>query len=407
MGGVCTSTATKVLDPKPGSTAPSKRVQIPPAQNTSVVADLNGIVPPAKLKAEADINKVLVQVKLQPVLGTIEIMQDFSDKEVVQEECLQRVQQLFVEDGQNIQAFIDNGGLKPILKAMELHKSQESLLTTYASALRQIASTSAGQTAIASVGGLQATVTVIDDHSENAKLFETCCQILFSMATHNQKIKMRIGTLGGISAILKGMEKHEDSPQVQQKACSVLRVLVPNSHNQDSMGAKGGIKVVIKALQKYTSVVNLQVEGCRVLCNIAYSHRRNQELVGEHGGLAAVILAMEQHLTSPEVQQHGCAALRNAAANNVANKERIVSLSGLRAVKSAMERHSRDEAVVDQGLWAVRDIVADCPQALAKAHEIDAVQHIESLRASHSGCSQICASSREALKVLQEYACAF
>jgi len=403
MGGLCTHATTKVHDPKTGSAVPSGPVaaSLPPAQNDQTAADLDGAVKD-KAKTEADINEALIQVTSQPVLGTIETMQNFTDTKDVQKECAARLQELCAKDGQNIDTLIENNGLEPIVKAMELYLSEETLLATCTSLLQQLANTSAGQTAIAASGGLKVLVAVMNDHSDNCKLFEMCCGIFINMAKHNPNIKMRIGTLGGICSILKGMKENGDSLQVQEQACSVLRVLVPSPQNQGGMTAMGGIKVVINALETHSSAVNLQVEGCWVLRNIAYNHRRNQERIGEYGGLAVIIKAMKEHIASPELQQCGCAALRNSVVLCAVNKEVLVTLLGLHRVKHAIECHSTDVKVVEQGLWAVRDIVADCPSALAQAKEIDVAQQIESLKAVHDGCGQICSACQEALKILRD-----
>jgi len=364
-----------------------------------MLAELSA-APPAKHVSDVDINKLLANILVQPVAGTIEAMRNYPDRQDVQEECAERLLHLCAKDGQNIDKFIQNRGLEPVFRALELHISQHSLLAKCVCILRQVATTNAGRTAISVGGGVKRVVSVMDVCSD-PKIFENCCGIFIDMANNDQNMKLRIGTLGGSSAILKGMRQYVENPQVQEQGCSALRVLVPNPHNQHSIGDMEGIQVVIKALQAHLSVVNLQVQGCWALCNLAYSHPKNQERIGEFGGLASIMRAMGEHISSCEVQQHGCAAVRNAVANNVANKQRFLNLKGVEVIKHALERHSENVKVVEQGLWALRDIISDCPTALAQAMEFGMIEKVESLGAMHVECSQVCAAVREALNVQQ------
>jgi len=369
------------------------------SDSDGILAELSA-APQAKSLSEDDKNKLLAQILVQPMAGTIEAMQNSPNERDVQEECADRLQHLCTQDDQNIDKFIQNKGLEPVFRALELHVSQQSLVVKCTCVLRLIATTNAGRTAISVGGGAKRVVTVMDSCND-PKIFENCCRIFTDMANNDQNMKLRIGTLGGSSAILKGMQQYVDNPHVQEQGCSAIRVLVPNTHNQHAIGDMEGIQVVVKALQAHLSVVNLQVQGCWALCNLAYSHPKNQERIGEFGGLASIMQAMGKHIESCEVQEHGCAAIRNAAANNVTNKQRLVNLRGLGAVKHALERHSENVKLVQQGLWAVRDIILDSPPALEQAKELGMIQNVESIGAMHVECSQVCAAVREALNVQQ------
>jgi len=364
-----------------------------------MLAELSAAPPPKGL-SEVDTNKLLAQILVQPMAGTIEAMRHYPDRRDIQEECAERLQHFCAQDDQNIDKFIHNKGLEPVFRALELHISQQSLLAKCICVLSQVATTHAGRTAISVGGGVRRIVAVMDGCND-PETFESCCGIFADMANNDQNMKLRIGTLGGSSAMLKGMQKYVDNPQVQEQGCFAIRVLVPNTHNQHSIGDMGGIQIVINALQAHLSVENLQVQGCWALCNLAYSHPKNQERVGNLGGLASIMRAMDEHIASSKVQQHGCAAIRNAVANNLTNKQRFVKLRGLEALKHALGRHSENVKVVEQGLWALRDIILDCPPALAQVQELGVIQKVESLGAIHAECSEVCTAVREALDVLR------
>ena len=77
------------------------------------------------------------------------------------------------------------------------------------------------------------------------------------------------------------------------------------------IASAGGIEAVVKAMQTHAQSADVQQEGCRALRNSSFNHAENKARIADAGGIEAVVAAMQTHMQSAEVQRKGCRALRN------------------------------------------------------------------------------------------------
>jgi len=120
------------------------------------------------------------------------------------------------------------------------------------------------------------------------------------------------------------------------------------------VAAMVGIEAVLKAIEAHGSSADVQAHGCKELGCLA----RDEEdrVLTAQQGIEAVVKAMKMHRSSVDVQQRGCYALGNLAANNADNKvrdERIAKKKGIEAVLKAMKAHGSSVEVQDLGCDAL------------------------------------------------------
>lgn len=121
-----------------------------------------------------------------------------------------------------------------------------------------------------------------------------------------------IALAGGISSIVRAMEKYPEEAVVQEKACYAICRLVSGASYEPylevSFAAVGAIKAVIQAMQSNPKDAALSIAACEALNWLAIDTDNYTQIIGA-GGIQAIMVAMEEHVASQDLQHAACKAL--------------------------------------------------------------------------------------------------
>jgi hypothetical protein len=121
-----------------------------------------------------------------------------------------------------------------------------------------------------------------------------------------------IALAGGISSIVRAMEKYQDEAVVQEKACYAIRRLVSGAtyepYLEVTFAAVGAIKAVIQAMQSNPKDAALSIAACEALNWLANDTDSYTQIIGA-GGIQAIMVAMEEHENNQDLQHAACTAL--------------------------------------------------------------------------------------------------
>eukprot|EP00940_MAST-03C_sp_MAST-3C-sp2_P001690 g1690.t1 len=190
-------------------------------------------------------------------------------------------------------------------------------------------------------------VRAMEKYRGNEKLQYEATWTLMDFSCDDDANDKRIAKEGGIAAILRAMESHKTSEDVQQQGCGALCNLSVNAENQKRIAKEGGIAAILRAMESHKTSEGVQHYGCWALFSFA-SNAENQKRIAKEGGIAAILRAMESHKTSEDVQKQGCGALANLAAN-AENKKRIAKEGGIDAILRALQNFPTDTDVQKYG----------------------------------------------------------
>lgn len=292
------------------------------------------------------------------------------------------------------------GGLKVVLKAMDRHLLDTSLQEVASASLASITSQSPEiQGKAKSLGGAKLVLKVMSTQVSSAKVQENCCRTicnlaaevtddrdngteavksvlcamerhpvgavqeagcraLCTLATHSEH-RILIGQHGGIEAVLRTMEDHQDDTKVIAAGCSVLCHLAALPSNGCKIAALGGILIVLRAMERVETPL-LQEAGCGALCNLAAGNHDNKTEIISFRGIQVVLRAMEHHVEVAAVQEVGCSVLCNlAAGGGDTGKQLPSSLDSVAALLRAMERHLSVKNVQEPGCLALGYLACD------------------------------------------------
>ena len=154
-------------------------------------------------------------------------------------------------------------------------------------------------------------VAIMSESISSADLQERACKMLWSryLSWKQEEIRGRIGSAGGIEAILRAMTQHPSAAGVQEWGCVALSNLAVNADNKVKIGSAGGIEAIVRAMTQHPSAAGVQEHGCVALWNLAANNAHNKSKINAAGGAQAIRAAMAAHTSSSNVQSWGKGAL--------------------------------------------------------------------------------------------------
>jgi hypothetical protein len=262
---------------------------------------------------------------------------------------------------------------------------------------------------MAGAGGIEAVLSAMKRHVDMLVVQERGCYVLWQLSAAKQgcgvtrssgvaadlspDVKASIVAAGGIDAIVSAMRRHSDDAAVQEWACRALqRLAARNVANQVAIAAADGVVAVVDAMRRHTAVADVSEWGCAALRSLAYGHEGNQVAIAAVGGIETVASVMQRHADAAGVQQHGLGALRRLS-DHAANAKAVADGGHIRVVVTAMAHFVTEVTVQAEGcaLLASVSAVDECHAALTDAKAINSVvtamrKHAASTDVHSSGC---------------------
>lgn len=165
-------------------------------------------------------------------------------------------------------------------------------------------------------------------HAENAMIQAKCCRIFSrlcrirvnrndSYISDNMRL---IPELGGVTAIIDGMELHNENEEVQKEGCYAIVNLAWDSDNRIKIAEANGIQVLLGAMDTHSQNETVQFWSCWALYNLVHDNEENGALVGKLDGCSRLERAMEEFPEGSVRMEAGCALAKVKEATAKANR---------------------------------------------------------------------------------------
>jgi hypothetical protein len=130
-------------------------------------------------------------------------------------------------------------------------------------------------------------ITKLNELAELTNLYKTFAAIT-NLTYKSEMGKVGIATVGGVEAAVKVMQTFPKCRPLQERACRALRNLASCSIGKAKAIGSGGIEVVLAAVKNHLGSASLCETVCGTLCNFANGSEENIGLLISLGGAAAV-----------------------------------------------------------------------------------------------------------------------
>ena len=158
-------------------------------------------------------------------------------------------------------------------------------------------------------------------------------------------------------------------------------MIINNTDNQAPIREAGGIQAILRAMQRHVTSEDVQQCACKALTNLA-ANIGNRFTIADAGGLSRIVLAMKHHSRNENVQGYACKAITNLSRNNITIKRDITHLGGIDCIVSAMRQHSCSEYVQEYACKALSNLVRNNEDSVAVIERTGVIECI--IAAMHS-----------------------
>ncbi|KAL7579980.1 hypothetical protein ACA910_004973 [Epithemia clementina (nom. ined.)] len=141
----------------------------------------------------------------------------------------------------------------------------------------------------------------------------------------------------GVPALVKIMNRFEDTASVQELTCAILRDLCSkHEDNRLWVASEGGLQALLVALLKHEHAMSVQVTALHALANISMNEQ-TKLLVPEMNGLEVLKTCMEAYVDNMAVQIQACRVI-SALAQVPANARALAALGLSQSVVQTMQQ---------------------------------------------------------------------
>ena len=169
----------------------------------------------------------------------------------------------------------------------------------------------ANKVAVASSGGIEFLVDLLNEHRSHAGVQQSCCGAISSVASGNGYNQALVAAAGGVKSIVDMLILHRIDADLQQTGCQALGILAKVAagrragHQDQVVIQAGGIEAVVSALRNHASNADVQKWGCWALLQMAQAHASVPQRLQEHGAEKVVAAAMAARNAAPATKECG------------------------------------------------------------------------------------------------------
>lgn len=188
----------------------------------------------------------------------------------------------------------------------------------------------------------QALVSTIQGNTQNLKVqihlveaLEWCCKQdgYFREQTSHQST---------IQAIIRAMNDHQDSADLQRNACRLLRIIGSDVAGKEVIGQQGGVLAVVGALRAHGESPAVAKAALLALKSLSMA-RQNKHRIAQAGAEEAILHLMWMHIETPDVLSGAFAALNNMVVESETRTVAPINQDILASVVEAMRRFQTHE----------------------------------------------------------------
>lgn len=146
---------------------------------------------------------------------------------------------------------------------------------------------------VIAVGGLAACLEAMDEHDTDHHVQAIGCCLIANLwcsssrsSTSSLDVPKKVMNQGGLAAVIRAMENHEENAQVQYRACRALFVLLRNESSPPTtipgccwaraVVDVGSIGLVIAAMNNHADNAKIQIIACDFLSSLAKKKKKKQ-----------------------------------------------------------------------------------------------------------------------------------
>mmetsp|Transcript_6154 Transcript_6154/g.12653 ORF Transcript_6154/g.12653 Transcript_6154/m.12653 type:complete len:826 (+) Transcript_6154:394-2871(+) len=189
--------------------------------------------------------------------------------------------------------------------------------------------------------------------SKDESVVHNALMVITKEAAGSDKSRSLIARTGGLFAVVKAMETHSTSAEVQISGCQALEKLALDSDNEIAIEQVGGIETILAAMMSHFENSTVHEAAWAALWNLTCSNASKELTLDADGGMNAILSAQRAHMNSPEVQKNACGALSNLCQNNPKRMEAFAEADGFVVVATAMQKY-----------WSLKDVRGEACHAM-------------------------------------------
>lgn len=203
--------------------------------------------------------------------------------------------------------------------------------------------------------GIEAIVDVMKHNGGFARSISHAALLLSNLAFGNAEIKEKVGTLGGLATIAKGMHDHIDYPAMQARGCLALRNLCYNSRkNHEIAGQCGVADALVTAIRKYMEDREIAHQSCVALANMSNESDENRTKIIAAGGGPVLVQLMQKFPQSLTVADDAISVIRNISVGSTQSQTEVGECGGVEWICKAMKKFKNEGRIVEKGCAAIR-----------------------------------------------------
>ena len=282
-------------------------------------------------------------------------------------------------------------GVKTVVQALIAFKSNEQVQEQGCAALANLCCETAAKRRAGEAGAVEAVLGALKTFKDNPRVQQQGCRALEYLSLNDVKNWRRIIEAQAIRDIVVGLTAHRDDPAVQASGCAALSNLWWQEQGRAALYTAGiyhddaqyrcralvlgGFHVVLRAMQDHTASPEVQEHGCAALMRL-FCDEDYRWLAAESGAVGAVVRALREHRSHTGVQANGCGAIWNLCDGDVVNVRHVVDAGGVEAVVGALNEHRTDCRVQMNGCAALWNICACDPGIRCVVVEAEGIEAI-------------------------------
>jgi hypothetical protein len=250
-----------------------------------------------------------------------------------------------VADASFHQDVLAYGGLQALAGTIEAQPTNTALCEHAARAMGILVSC-ADEVAIESfrdvVCGMY--LPLLQTHVDNPACEAALLGLIYSFATRDDSVKRMLLDMRHLEAIVKTLDGHLESDDVQRSGCRLLRLLIGFGDGKRTVGAVGGVPTILNAMLAHCHSTSIQQDALAALKSLA-TDSGNKSILASLECVRAVTLSMWINFRRPGVILSALSALNNMAVDSQAKSVAPVPREILDIVASTMQRFPNDESI--------------------------------------------------------------
>jgi len=263
---------------------------------------------------------------VEDLLSTIEQMSQPAHKDMLIPACAILANVIRCSNDINKRAFLRHQGLEIIIDTMVRHFKASELQVHCLSMFQSLSAVDNNyKLAIANAGGILPIVTAMKMNASHETVQSLACWVLSNLATHAE-VKREVGIQSGaVPKIIDAMLKYPDSVEVQQWACRALWSLSVAQEIKTIIVDELGIEALLRAMEIHRNVSIVQERACATMSNLASKNPVNCSKLVRAGCVDSIKVAMETHPFSANVQEKASLALHKIIEHGSSQNKDVVA----------------------------------------------------------------------------------